>query len=340
MTTLKYFGTSITVAIYDAGSAQAESVLCDSVNTIERLHKLGSDYDTYDNIVNIKAINNAPTEVHKIEPELAEIIAAGIEWHQLSDGYFNIAIGPVVQVWRRYRNQCTALKMANDDCLIPTDKELIDAIKYSDISNIKLNKTVGTVSMAEGMSLDLGGIAKGWMAEQVYQQLVDAGVASFVINAGGNIRHFGQHPEKRLFTTAIEDPICKKANFEPAKCNQFDNQFHEIVAAEDIAVVSSGNYLKYFTVDNVDYHHIINPKTLFPKTTGISTTVVLNDNHIYADVLSTTLFLMPLDKAIKMAEDLQYVEAVWYLDKHGNKKTTAKFDKYRLNYNSTDFVSK
>ncbi|MBY6186324.1 FAD:protein FMN transferase [Marinobacter hydrocarbonoclasticus] len=331
LTTLKYFGTSIAINIYDAGDGDARAALCDSLNVIKRLHQQGSDYQTYDGVVNIRSINNAPTQTHKIDPELVELIQAGIDWHRISKGYFNIAVGPVVQEWRRQRNACAEPASANNGCSLPSEQALKEASKYTDINKINLDAEAGTVSLAEGMSLDLGGIAKGWMAEKVLDQLVAAGMRSFVINAGGNIRHWGRHPQGRPFVTAIEDPICKKHDFEPAQCRQLDGQFHEFIAGENLTIVSSGNYLKYYRVGDKEYHHIINPNTGYPKDEGVSVSVVMNDQHIYADVLSTTLFLMPKDEAMKMAESLPYLEAVWYLDDEGNKDSTSGFDNYRIN---------
>ncbi|WP_246814768.1 FAD:protein FMN transferase [Ferrimonas balearica] len=333
LTTLKYFGTSIAIQVYDAGEGDAKQALCDSLATIKRLHQQGSDYQTYDGVVNIRSINNAPTEVHKIDPELTELIQAGIDWHRISKGYFNIAVGPVVQQWRQKRNACAEPEAADNGCSLPSPQAIENASKYTDISKINLDVDANTVTLGEGMSLDLGGIAKGWMAEKVKDQLVAAGMRSFVINAGGNIRHWGRHPQGRAFVTAIEDPVCKKYDFQPSQCQQLEGQFHEIVAGENLTIVSSGNYLKYYRVGDKEYHHIINPNTGYPKTEGVSVSVVMNDQHIYADVLSTTLFLMPMKEAMDMAESIPYLEAVWYLDEAGNKVSTSGFEKYQIEMN-------
>ncbi len=330
LTTLKYFGTSISIHIYDGGDGNVERALCDSLSIIRRLHQLGSDYQTYEGVVNIRSINNAPTQTHHIDPELVALIQAGIDWHRISKGYFNIAVGPVVQEWRRQRNACPAPTEADNGCTLPSDEAILEAAKHTDISKIKLDVENNTITMAQGMSLDLGGIAKGWMAEKVLDHLVAAGMRSFVINAGGNIRHWGRHPQGRPFVTAIEDPICKKYDFARPGCSEMAGQFHEIVAGENLTIVSSGNYLKYYRVGDKEYHHIINPNTGYPKTDGVSVSVVMNDQHIYADVLSTTLFLMPKDEAMEMAESLPYLEAVWYLDEEGNKVNTSGFETYRV----------
>ncbi|WP_223293068.1 MULTISPECIES: FAD:protein FMN transferase [Shewanella] len=320
--TLKYFGTSITIDIYDHQISDARGALCKSLNVIQKYHYLASNYSTYPHVTNIKTINNSPSETHHIAAELTELLASSIEWYGLSDGYFNIALSPVIDIWRKHRSDCNKKGI----CTLPSKSDLKYASRLTHIKDIHLDVEHNTITMAPGMSIDLGGIAKGWMAEKVYDQLKADGITSFMINAGGNIRHFGRHPEGREFVTAIEDPQCKKYDYQLARCQSQSGLYHQIIKGEDLTVVSSGNYLRYFTVDGKDYHHIIDPKTLYPKEQGISVSTILDSQHIYADVISTTLFLMPLEDAIKFTDDNTYIKAVWYLDSDGNKAYSKNFN--------------
>ena len=328
--TLKYFGTSITIDLYDVDEIKAKPALCHALNVIQEYHYQASNYSTYPHFTNIKTINNAPEQVHKIDAKLTQLIAASLDWHTLSNGYFNIALSPVIDLWRQHRGQCKGDTKALGLCTIPSNEALAQAAKLTDIDDIKLDKTLNTIQMKPGMSIDLGGIAKGWMAEKVYDSLKTEGINSFMINAGGNIRHYGLHPEQRTFATAIEDPLCKKSDYQLPQCQTFEGQFHEVVQGQDLTIVSSGNYLNYFIAGGVEYHHLIDPKTLHPKPTGISTTVVMNGQQLFADVISTSLFLMPLDEAIEFAEKSDHLEAVWYLDEKGSKRKSSGFDKYHL----------
>ena len=319
--TLKYFGTSITIDLYGEETNYGKESLCKALNVIQKYHYLASNYSTYPHVTNIKSINNSPNTTQHIAPELTAILASSIEWNSLSNGYFNIALSPVIDIWRAYRNDCNIRGI----CKLPTATELAAASRYTHISDITLDVENNTISMKPGMSIDLGGIAKGWMAEKVYDQLKSDGMTSFMINAGGNIRHFGRHPEGREFVTAIEDPECKKYDYQLDKCQSQAGLYHEIVKGEDLTIVSSGNYLQYFTFDGKDYHHIIDPKTLFPKEKVISVSTVLDSQHIFADVISTTLFLMPINEALRFANDNEYIKAVWYLDSSGNKVYSNNF---------------
>ncbi|MCL1050524.1 FAD:protein FMN transferase [Shewanella abyssi] len=329
LSTLKYFGTSISIDIYDENNKNIDTALCSALNVIQEYHYLASNYSTYPHVTNIKSINNSPDKKHQIDPKLTQLIQASIEWHDKSNGYFNIALSPVIDIWRSYRGQCKGERKQQDRCDIPTRAELNKANNLINIEDILLDTINNTIQMKQGMSIDLGGIAKGWMAEMVYRQLKSAGVENFMINAGGNIRHYGYHPQGRQFSTAVENPICKKYSNSLAQCQSFEGQYHEVITGKDIAIVSSGNYLRYYRVKGKEYHHLINPKTLRPKSTGISTTLVMNNNQLYADIISTTLFLMPLKEALTYANDNKDIEAVWFLNYNGDKVETDNFKLYR-----------
>ncbi|ABV36889.1 ApbE family lipoprotein [Shewanella sediminis HAW-EB3] len=330
LNTLKYFGTSITIDVYNSKPEQAGQALCHALNVVQEYHYLASNYSTYPHVENIKSINNSPASIHKIDPKLTALIAAGLDWYDKSDGYFNIALSPVINLWRKHRSECKGKIKDNGLCTKPGMDKLQNAAEYINIEDISLNQADNTIRLKTGMSIDLGGIAKGWMAEKVYEQLKSEGLTSFMINAGGNIRHLGLHTEGREFVTAIEDPLCKKFDYQLPECREFEGQYHEVIHGTDLTIVSSGNYLRYYRVKDKEYHHLIDPKTLQPKPEGISTSVVLDGLQIFADVISTTLFLMPLEQALEFADRSDYLEAVWYLDNEGNKVSSANFDKYRF----------
>ncbi|WP_415776332.1 FAD:protein FMN transferase [Shewanella oncorhynchi] len=328
MNTLKYFGTSITIDIYEADEQKAYNALCHALNVVQEYHYLGSNFSTYPGFTNIQSINNAPEQRHKIDPKLTELLASSIEWHRITQGRFNIALAPVLEVWRSYRKRC----QQGRTCELPRDEELAQAAKHININNIKLDSQSNTIQMQAGMKLDLGGIAKGWMVEKVYEQLKADHIGAFMINAGGNIRHFGTHPDGRLFTTAIENPLIRKYQLTQSDNLNIsqDDIYYEVIQGENITIVSSGNYLNYYKVNGKEYHHIIDPTTLYPKAEGISVSVIMKENPILADVISTSLFLLPMPEAQALIKKIGNIEAVWFLDEQGNKITTPHFDQYRV----------
>ncbi|GGM80645.1 FAD:protein FMN transferase [Shewanella xiamenensis] len=331
MNTLKYFGTSITIDIYEADKNKAYSALCHALNVVQEYHYLASNFSTYPGYTNIQTINNNPEQLHHIDAKLTELLATSIEWHGITQGRFNVALAPVLEVWRSYRKRCQQV----GTCELPSDIELANAAKHIDIKQIKLDVNNNTIQMKSGMKLDLGGIAKGWMVEKVYDQLKADNITAFMINAGGNIRHFGTHPDGRQFITAIENPLIRKYQLEHKDNIEINSGdiYHEIIQGEDITIVSSGNYLNYYTVDGQEYHHIIDPTTLYPKKEGISVSVIMKNNPILADVISTSLFLLPMPEAQALIKRIGDIEAVWFLDEQGNKIATPQFEQYRAKFN-------
>ncbi|MCG9736655.1 FAD:protein FMN transferase [Shewanella insulae] len=327
LTTLSYFGTSINITLYQAASEQAEAILCNALAVIQDYHYLASNYAAYSHVTNVKTINQAPTLTHHIDPQLTDLIATSIDWHQESQGYFNVALSPVISLWRKKRFLCQEIP---GECELPSEQSLRQAAQYIDISNITLDRQNNTITMTEGMSIDLGGIAKGWMVEKLFDQLRRDGAEAFMINAGGNIRHYGEHPSGRSFITAIEDPVCKQSEYTLEKCQTQEGLYHEVIAGENLTVVSSGNYLRYFEVNGKQYHHIIDPNTLYPEKEGVAVTVILSSHHIYADIISTMLFLMPVEQGLKYVNERPWIEAVWYLNKQGDKIKSANFNKYKF----------
>lgn len=331
MNTLKYFGTSITIDIYEADKDKTYLALCHALNVVQEYHYLASNFSTYPGYINIQTINNNPEKSHHIDTKLTDLLATSIEWHGITQGRFNIALAPVLEVWRSYRKRC----QLGGACELPSDIELANAAKHIDIKQIKLDKNNNTIQMKAGMKLDLGGIAKGWMVEKVYDQLKADNITAFMINAGGNIRHFGTHPDGRQFITAIENPLIRKYQLEHKYFSEINNGeiYHEIIQGEDITIVSSGNYLNYYAVNGQEYHHIIDPMTLYPKKEGVSVSVIMKNKPILADVISTSLFLLPMPEAQDLIKRIGDIEAVWFLDEQGHKINTPQFDQYRAKLN-------
>lgn len=331
MNTLKYFGTSITIDIYEADKDKAYLALCHALNVVQEYHYLASNFSTYPGYTNIQTINNNPEKLHHIDTKLTELLATCFEWHGITQGRFNIALAPVLEVWRSYRKRC----QLGGACELPSDIKLANAAKHIDVKQIKLDKNNNTIQMKAGMKLDLGGIAKGWMVEKVYDQLKADNITAFMINAGGNIRHFGTHPDGRKFITAIENPLIRKYQLEHKDFSEINNGeiYHEIIQGEDITIVSSGNYLNYYAVNGQEYHHIIDPTTLYPKKEGVSVSVIMKNKPILADVISTSLFLLPMPEAQDLIKRIGDIEAVWFLDEQGHKINTPQFDQYRAKLN-------
>ena len=261
-------------------------------------HKLFDIYFGYSGMNNLSTVNSqagkSPVEV---DPLLIEFLLYAKELYTLTNGKTNIAMGAVLSLWHDCREDAIE---DPENARIPDAAALEEASNHCDINDLIIDKEAGTVYLADpDMRLDVGAIGKGYATEKAAEMLKERGVTSYVLNIGGNIRAIGEHPQKEHWTVGITNPdrksdkgiICEK----------------EI---KDTSMVTSGNYERYYTVDGVNYHHIIDPDTLMPAAYFSSITVI-TENSGLADALSTALFCMSYEEGKALVESIDGVEVVW-----------------------------
>lgn len=271
----------------------------------EELHKLFDIYHEYPGLNNIRTINDkAGLEPVAVQKELIDIIAFSIEWYHKTDGAVNIALGPVLSIWHDYRDE------GNSDPLharIPDMELLKQAFLKSNIEKITIDRGNGTVFLEEeGMKLDLGAVAKGYATEIVAQELISQGYDAFAISGGGNVRVVGtpKDGKRPKWSIGIQDP----------DGNEYipNRDVLDMAYVTDTSVVTSGDYQRYYVVDDKRLHHLIDPVTLMPAEHFRAVTVITKDSGA-ADFLSTSVFLLPYDKSRSLVESLEGVEALWVM---------------------------
>ncbi len=332
----QYFDTTIDVAMYAAPGADTEGILSGFEDILRDIHRLATIFDEYDDLTNVRTINENPGVDHEVDAHLFEMIQLGKEYYEKTDGYFNIALGPVISIWQERLDMCTGLMCELDREDLPSEEELQEADLYTDIEGITLDEENRTVRIEEGMKLDLGGIAKGYGAKIAadYLKSFDE-VEAFILNAGtSNIEVYGDHPEREGGRWKIEfvDPA-----FEPDIWSiiRGDREvFAEIYIPAGTSIVGSGNYERYFEVDGVRYHHLINPYTLYPsgsleedmtaferfRNAMLCRTAqdhfqgvwLVTDDPLIGDILVTAAYLMPIEDALDYVENLENTEGVFY----------------------------
>lgn len=209
----------------------------------------------------------------EIAPETAEVLAYGQEISQATGGALELTIAPLVDCWGWY-DGATAM---------PDADALSQALSLVDGSGLTLNDNQASLSRS-GMAVDLGGIAKGYTASHVAQMLSERGVSSALINLGGNVQVLGAKPDGSDWVIGIADAS------DPAA-------YLATLSVSDCAVVTSGDYQRYFEEDGRRYHHILDPKTGYPTDNGLHSVTVVCDDGTLADGLSTALFVMGLSQA-------------------------------------------
>jgi len=283
-----YMDTYIEVKLYDTSNSKE---IFDGIDEIySSYHELTDRYNSYGNIKNVYYLNEVLkiNESVEIDSKLSEVITYGLSMYKNTNGYVDVAIGNVVDVWKRYRESENG---------VPTIYELMDSgsIKIEDIT---LKNNIYTKS--SDVKLDLGAIAKGYVTELVGEYIESKGCTKYLINAGGNIK-VGDSYKSTKYKIGIETP------FNTSKV-------YKVLNVENTSIVTSGSYQRYYKYNGIIYNHIINPNTLFPENYTESVTVITKDSG-YADILSTYLFLLPISDGIKYVNSLDNVEAIWYADK-------------------------
>ena len=213
-------------------------------------------------------------------------------------------MGSVLNIWHNYREAAESHQNEADNTL-PTQEELEAAAQHCDINNVVIDEQAKTVYLADPeMSLDVGSVGKGYAVEMVCQAAQARGLTSALVSVGGNLRAIGKKPDGSQWTGGVENP------WNASEVYTTDSLFGAAINMSDMALVTSGDYQRYFVVDGKRYHHLIDPDTLWPAAYFNSVTVLCPDSGM-ADCLTTGLFCMPLEEGQKLVESLDGVEAMW-----------------------------
>ena len=262
-------------------------------------------YNDYPGVTNVKTINdNAGKAPVKVDDRILSMLELADRMYQTTNGKLNIAMGSVLSIWHDYREAADANDNDADNEL-PSMDELEAAAQHCDISNVIIDEDAKTVYLADPeMSLDVGSVGKGYAVEMVCQAAEARGLTSALVSVGGNLRAIGTKPDGSQWTGGVENP------WNSSDVYNSDSMLGDPINMSDMALVTSGDYQRYYVVDGKRYHHLIDPDTLFPATYFNSVTVLCNDSGL-ADCLTTGLFCQSLEDGQKIVESLDGVEAMW-----------------------------
>ena len=225
--------------------------------------------------------------------------------YELTGGKINIAMGSVLGIWHDYR-EAAEQNASEADNTLPTQEELEVVAQHCDINDLVIDEKAKTVYLSDPeMSLDVGSVGKGYAVEMVCRAAEARGLTSALVSVGGNLRAIGTKPDGSQWTGGVENPW----NASEVYTNT-NSIFGSPINMSDLALVTSGDYQRYFVVDGKRYHHIIDPDTLWPAAYYNGVTVLCPDSGM-ADCLTTALFCMPLEEGQKLVESLDGVEAMW-----------------------------
>ena len=277
-----YFDTVITLTIYDS---KKESLLDDCFSLADHYEKLFSaTIDESD----VSRINQAKGEPVIVDDETIKLIQKGLSYCKLSSGGFDLTIGKVSSLWN----------FSENDGTLPDPDRLAEAVSTVDYQNIVIENNEVRLTNPD-TAIDLGGIAKGYIADRMKEYLNQNGITEGMINLGGNVLCIGPKQDGSPYRIGIQQP--------------FDEQgaAAAVVEVTDETVVSSGIYERYITVDDKLYHHILNPANGYPYDNGLLGVTVICKDSADGDGLSTTCFSLGLEKGMELIESLPDAEAVF-----------------------------
>lgn len=262
-----YFDTVVTVTLYGAPEGLMDIIWQDCAFYEHMLSKTvdGSDVDR---------INHSAGEPVKVSEETFEILKRAKEISQETDGAFSITIAPLTALW----------DFTGGTERMPTDEERLEKLPLVNDSLLRLEEGC-MVTLPAGMEIDLGGIAKGYIADQIAAHIRDQ-VLGAILNFGGNVYVVGQKPDGSPFRVGIRDPLGP----EGSSC--------AVVSVADISVVTSGIYERYFIRDNVRYHHILDPKTGSSAQTDLASATIVSESSMTADAMATACIVMGSEQAL------------------------------------------
>lgn len=248
----------------------------------------------------ISRINNAGGEPVEVSDETAGLIEEGIKYGDISDGQFDITIASATDLWNF---------TDNEEKILPDPDELAEAVTHIDYHCIKVEGNTVTLTDPEAR-IDLGGIAKGYIADRLKEYLKDEGIEHALIDLGGNMLTLGRRYDGNDFRIGIQKPFADTGTA------------MAVVSVNDKSVVTSGDYERYFEKDGVIYHHILDPDTGYPVQNDLDQVTIISDQSVDGDALSTTCFAMGLEDGLELIRSLDGIEAV-FVTKDGEMHTSS-----------------
>ncbi|MBQ4468008.1 MAG: FAD:protein FMN transferase [Firmicutes bacterium] len=301
-----YFDTICEITIFGFEEGQVEDDTQENFDKVSNevitdTFKLMSDFEnTLSRTVegsDVDRINKAKGEAVQVSPETLEVIEKGMEFGDVSGGTFDITVGKASVLWDFHES------ITDEPSEVPSEEALKEASKHIDYRKIQVDEKAGTVKLTDPeMMLDLGGIAKGYIADKTAEYLRSKGVVSAIVNLGGNIEVIGgknlslisEDQEQADFVLGIRDP------------GSADGGLLGVYPGKDITVVTSGTYERFIEVDGVRYHHILDPKTGYPVDTDVEqVSIIASYGHsVDCDGLSTACLALGVEKSTELIQAL------------------------------------
>lgn len=270
-------GTIVTVKIFEDGSEEVLNQIFSRLSEIEDRMSFNSKVSQVIDINKSAGINAV-----KVSDDTFNVISTAIDFANKSDGKFDPTIGQLVKLWG----------IGSEEAAIPSDVDRDNAVQLTDWNNVELDESEKNVYLKKkGMEIDLGAIAKGYASDEVIRILKDYQVKSGIINLGGNVYAYGEKRDGSAWRIGIQNPFSTRG------------EYLGIVNLKNKSVVTSGIYERYFEVEGVRYHHILDTKTGYPVENELASVTVIAESSINADAISTILFVAGVQEGLAFLKE-------------------------------------
>lgn len=296
-----YFDTVISITLYENNSSK---LIDDCFEIADRYEQLFSKTITESDV---SKVNSSYNQWINVNEETYDLISRSFEYEELSGGRFSVMCGALTSLWDvsgksdAVSSTVSDSESSSEQSIVPTESEIKTVKKLCGMSTLDMDESTHSVRVnTMGAKLDLGAMAKGYIADKMKEYLVSKGVTSGIIQLGGNVLLIGENPTKPdgFYNIGISTP------FYGTDMQLSDNEIITAVSEKDTSIVTSGNYQRYFEYNDRIYHHIIDLTTGYPADTGLNSVTIITDNSCDADALSTVCFLLGKEKGANLLDSL------------------------------------
>lgn len=274
--------TVVTLTLYDGDEEDLDAAFA----LISRLHSLLSPYEQGSDIYRLR--EQAGGEPVDISQATWELLVYGQQLYTLTEGRLDVTVGPLVALWD-----------ISGGGHLPTEQELSAAKENLGMADLWVDPLSYRAALQRpGMGVDVGALAKGYIADRVKELLTSRGVTSGIIDLGHNILLIGEKPGHTPFSIGIQNP---------------EGGLLRVLELQNQSLVTSGTYQRFFEQDGTVYHHVLDPFTGYPADTGVRAVTVLSPGSLQGDALSTVCLLLGEEKGMALIERLPDAEALFLL---------------------------
>lgn len=286
-----HFDTVVKITIYDTDMnlETKENLLDECLNLCDYYESLLSRTKENSDIYNI---NHANGKAVNVSTETYQLIKEALQYHELSNGLIDPTIAVISDLWA----------FTSTTPKVPDAQKIDTALSLVDASQITLTESTNsyTIQLADpSMKLDLGFIAKGYIADKLKEYLMSQNVTNALIDLGGNLLTIGKKPDGTAFNIGIQKPFALM------------NEPIITLSVNNSSVVTSGVYERYFEENGIKYHHLLNANTGYPENNNLLSVTILSQSSMEGDALSTTCYLLGLDEGMNLINKTDGVEAIF-----------------------------